>query len=763
VVAAAGQSPSVPTFVRILRLLLYVVGAFSIFWFFFSFIGVLIGVLLFAFSRDPRWRLHGFVLALCASISEFVAHTATALEPLHLAMRTGPVILASYLLAYLILALLVLPRASGASPGGPAERSPSILASLKARTRSFVTKSTRLARSLGRRARTPLTVVLIAIPVGLWASVSIHLGVLFDNAPRMLWIHAPSTVEPGQLFDVTVQAWDAYERLSATYRGTVRFSMETYRPDGNRRECPVSAQLPPAYTFTGRRRGSDMAYRIRNGKDNGSHRFSARIATPGIHYLLVYDSETRNTYYSNPIEVRRLPRSDQGESLEPANLEAADKGERIFWGDVHSHSGLSDGTGSAAHSFYYARHVACLDFYALTDHGEILMLIPGGFDRLEREADRAYEPGSFVTFQGVEWTQVKTGHYTCIFSGSRLIQKPRLSYLTVPTTDGLWSALDGFTERMNCRALALPHHTTQNSYLQDWTYINPKYVKLAEVTSVHGEFLYEQRHPLNYRGAIDPPPEYVHGSSIVDALRMGKRLILYAASDEHDGHPGHSLSHTAAAVGHQRPLTTWHPRIGHPYPGGLTAVRARELTREAVFSALETGHIFAVSDHGRPLLTFTVNGIGVGHHASATGGTTIGAVQVDESTTARTIAIFLAQDGCPPATRNAASSAMVDPGWRPDWRASIEIIKNGKLLAALPVDRPVARFQYVDRAPVTGAAYERVECVRQKGRSYINRYSDNPVDPDTLNTGGADFYLIRVTGRNGRAAYAGPIWVSVEP
>ncbi|UCF98365.1 MAG: DUF3604 domain-containing protein, partial [Spirochaetaceae bacterium] len=483
--------------------------------------------------------------------------------------------------------------------------------------------------------------------------------------------------------------------------------------------------------------------------------FSARIDTPGIHYLVVHDSVTRNTYFSNPIDVRELGHGEDGDS--------GPGFERVYWGDIHSHSDLSDGTGTAAHSFYFARQVARLDFYALTDHGEILSLGFGTFDKLEQATNEAHEPQAFVTLHGVEWTQVKTGHFTCIFSGDRLIREPRLSYLAVPTTERLWATLDMFTEAEDCRALALPHHTTQNSYLQDWTYINPKYVKLAEVSSVHGEFLFEQRHPLNYRGAIDPPPEYVHGSSIVDALRMGKRLILYAAGDEHDGHPGHSLSHTAAAVGHQRPMTRWRTRIGHPYPGGLTAVYARDLTREAVFSALEQGCLFAGSDHGRPLLSFTVNGVAVGHTPPSGGDDTSGPVQVGEQITPRVIEVFLAQDGSPAATRDRAASASVENDWRPDWSANIEIIKNGELLTRIPVDHPVSRIEYVDRAPVTGASYGREECFEDGGSFYINRYSDNPVEPHMLHTGGVDFYIVRVVGRNGRSAYAGPIWVEVNP
>jgi hypothetical protein len=160
-------------------------------------------------------------------------------------------------------------------------------------------------------------------------------------------------------------------------------------------------------------------------------------------------------------------------------------------------------------------------------------------------------------------------------------------------------------------------------------------------------------------------------------------------------------------------------------------------------------------------------------------------VRVAGPTSPRRIEIFLAQDGSPAATRGTSAAAAlmaatagsgsqsspVQPGtqsgeqsgWKPDWHADIEIIKNGELLHTIPVNAPVSRAEFVDRAPVTGAAYGIEECFPKDGQSYINRFSDNPVDPATLNTGGADFYLVRVVGRNGRSAYAGPIWVEAGP
>ncbi|MBN1834408.1 MAG: hypothetical protein JW820_01090, partial [Spirochaetales bacterium] len=261
---------------RVLRVAAYAFGACSIFWFFFSIIGITIGVLYFLLMRDFRWRAHGLALAACAATSELVARTGSAVEPLLLAMRSGPPLFGAYLLGWLLGGLLTRGR---------------LRAGLRSRLRwRWSGLRARLAHAVPPWAGALLTVVAALVPVALWASVSIHLGVLFDNAPRMLWVHAPSTPEAGERFTVTVQAWDAFERLSAVYQGTIGFAVQSYGRDGGELEPGMEAELPGEHTFTGRKRGSDMAYRVRDGRDNGRHAFRARIRTPGIHYLVVQDS-----------------------------------------------------------------------------------------------------------------------------------------------------------------------------------------------------------------------------------------------------------------------------------------------------------------------------------------------------------------------------------------------------------------------------------------------------------------------------------------
>ena len=699
-----------PRLRRIPRLIVYGFGIVTLFWYFWCVIGLVIGVMYYIFLKDNAWKRNGIVLAIAIGFITVFVYFYKEIAPLPIVIWYSVIFIISYSAFLLILEML--------------KRRKIIIKKIIQWYQSY--------EKLSKRKHRAIELFIIFIPITLWTSVSIDLGVIFDNNPRLLWVNVPTMVKPNEVFDITVEAWDPFERLSAVYKGNVEFSIQSYNLTNYDLIINAEVNLPDSYKFSGQIFGSDIAYEIRDGKDNGRHVFQASITTPGFHYILVNDSVTRNTYYSNPIIVNIYSSSDPF----------------IAWGDLHTHSQLSDGTGTADHSFYYAKHIACLDFNALTDHAEIMMFSPWSFNILEASTNNWYEPNNFVTFHGIEWTCVRTGHYTCIFSGNTLLKSPILdSYFTVKSPQALWNVLDDFTSRQGVRALALPHHTTKEAYIQDWTYNNPKYVKLAEVSSVHGEFLFEQRHELNYVGAIDKPPAYTNGSSIIDAFTMGYRMTMYVSSDEHDGHPGHSLSHTRAYIGHQRPFSLWHTRNEHPYPGGLTAVYVDNLTREGVFSGLEKQRIYANSDHGRPILIFQINGTHVGGDSTFI---------ASSSTGHREINIFLAQDGAPVAQKSKAAS--VTPNWIPNWNANIEIIKNGKLWHTEQISSPIVNITIIDREPITGISYKN-SCIKKGNNYYINQYSDNPIDPSTLNTNGYDFYLIRVVGENGRISYAGPIWV----
>lgn len=701
---------------RLLRVIVFIVAIYPISLFWWSFIGIIFGLVFFFLSKDPAWKRNGLVLAFTTGYTTFLVETLNV-----------------YWMALGLLILFVYGIMLGLVPVG-----------------SWVLKKTRKKRlhlrrrvikgikELSSEAKRGIKIVVVVLPILLWMFSSLNFSLMLINEPHLLWVHAPSTVNPGENFPITVESWDIYERLSCNYHGRVEFSLISYNLTDFSFIGSPNVSLPGAYAFTGQLFGQGFipGYLIFDGRDNGKHVFSVQINTTGIHYILVNDSLSGNTYWSNPIMVDNFSTSP-----------------KIYWGDLHGHTILSDGSGTVEESYYYARHVACLDYCAITDHGEQLSLHGlnyFGFTMMEAITNLANAPGQFVALQGAEWTPhyvstvfIDFGHFTCVFSGDEL---PWFTANKETSPGALWSFFDQYTAQSGERALAIPHHTIRSTFIQDWTYVNPKYVKLAEVTSVHGECLFEGHETLNYRGSVDVPEQITHGSSINDALKMGFNLTLSASGDNHDGHPGHSLSHTPAYIGHNWPFSTAHARNGHPYPSGLTAVYADNLTRNGVFTGLENQRVYASSDYARPFLNFTIDGVSAGDGST---------LLVPTNTTQRNISIILAQDGAPAPGRRTAAS--VSDNWVPNWVATIEVIKNGLLWNQTVVTTPVYNLSLPDPEMINGTSYD--WSITSGGNNYINRFSDNPVDPSTLNTGGRDYYIVRIVGANYRTAYAGPIWV----
>lgn len=90
-----------------------------------------------------------------------------------------------------------------------------------------------------------------------------------------------------------------------------------------------------------------------------------------------------------------------------------------YRGDLHAHTSYSDGCRLPAEAYEYARDEAKLDFFAVTDHSQLLT-----FDEYAdtiAQAKHFDQPGRFVALYGVEATE-GTGHLCCYLSPT-----PRLS------------------------------------------------------------------------------------------------------------------------------------------------------------------------------------------------------------------------------------------------------------------------------------------------------------------------------------------------
>ena len=95
------------------------------------------------------------------------------------------------------------------------------------------------------------------------------------------------------------------------------------------------------------------------------------------------------------------------------------------------------------------------------------------------------------------------------------------------------------------------------------------------------------------------------GAGAWEALRRGYRLGMIASSDNHVGMPGRSYQHDR--------------QVHTPFPGGLAAVWAPELTREALFDALKSRRCYGTTG-ARIILDFTLNDQPMGSILEVEGG-----------------------------------------------------------------------------------------------------------------------------------------------
>jgi len=83
---------------------------------------------------------------------------------------------------------------------------------------------------------------------------------------------------------------------------------------------------------------------------------------------------------------------------------------RVYYGDLHNHTLLSDGTGMPEDAYSYARDMGHMDFFGLSDHEWVMTDSSWAYTR--RIADAFNENNRFVTFCGFEWSSMRYGHCT---------------------------------------------------------------------------------------------------------------------------------------------------------------------------------------------------------------------------------------------------------------------------------------------------------------------------------------------------------------
>ena len=351
--------------------------------------------------------------------------------------------------------------------------------------------------------------------------------------PTRLFMLGPPRVPVGEKFELTLAALDPGNNLVESFTGPIELAAEG-----------EGLTLPTQVRFT--------------TADRGAIRITAEATETGLVTVTARDPTGRlQPTESNPI-ICAERRQEQY---------------TLYWGDLQCHSNRSDGSGSPQELYRYARDVARLDVTVLTDHDHWgyrpLDEDPRQWRRLCKLADRLYEPGSFVTFAGYEWTNWTWGHMHVIFENT---DEAVIHSWQRPESDDpkkLWSLLGD----RSC--ITIPHHSGGGPVPTSWKFYDPRMVPVMEITSVHGV---SER--MDHPKVIYSPEESGMAQS---ALARGYRLGFVGSGDTHDGHPG------------MRSLTGG--------TSGLVGIYATSLTRSAILEAIRARRVYATTG-SRAVLRF---------------------------------------------------------------------------------------------------------------------------------------------------------------
>ena len=309
-------------------------------------------------------------------------------------------------------------------------------------------------------------------------------------------------------------------------------------------------------------------------EDAGSKRFPGSVVfkREGIHRVTVQSTSAQGgsplRAVSNPVKC-----AEQTDDYD------------ILWGDLHGHTYCSDGTHSPEFYFNYARTVGFLDFCALTDHDTIGDEM---WQRMVEATARAYELDEFTTFLGYEWTGDQGISIIVLFKHGVGGYYPSSEVASRRNSD--------FISLLNGEADAMVMRHDMPGLRDRWQPLDAtgELERLVEI--------YSPYHASEAAGRPHAHGPLDEGNSVQAALADGLRFGFIGCSDSHASMPGRRQSLSKGTPGYG----------SRPY--GLTAVYARENTREEVFSALRARRCYAATD--RILLDVRLNGHRMGEEIS---------------------------------------------------------------------------------------------------------------------------------------------------
>ena len=248
-------------------------------------------------------------------------------------------------------------------------------------------------------------------------------------------------------------------------------------------------------------------------------------------------------------------------------------GSSIFFGDIHCHTGFSDGDYPIEDAIAWARHRIGLDFAGPGDHisqqGDFAGLTVSDYVRFGRQYEQT---GKFCRVPALE-SSCAGGHQLLCARDFTTFVKFMADYVKQvgPTADTMDSAAfyQALTAIMPAGlAMVMPVHPI--GHPNRWPDI-PDKSRVCAAEIVHGGGSHESHEADS--NWLAPEGGAREESSIRQALANGYRLGFLGESDNHRCLPG-------------QPMVGFH---------GMTAVQAQQLDTASVFDAIRDGRCYATT------------------------------------------------------------------------------------------------------------------------------------------------------------------------
>ncbi|MFO8007887.1 MAG: DUF3604 domain-containing protein [Candidatus Brocadiia bacterium] len=495
--------------------------------------------------------------------------------------------------------------------------------------------------------------------MGSYRSRFARFGPKFDAESHFLHLIAPSVVRPGESFALRAVMMDAAGMPAEDWTGRAAL-----RPSGE------ALRTPAVLEFTPRARGA--------------------VCLEGL------VAEEPGGYF-----IEAEPEGCPGRSPRSNAIQARTHGPRLFWGDIHAHTTVSnchaDLCKDPEFGYWYGRDVALLDFCAAADHLRGIHRREGNWQIIKDAAREHHAPGEFVTFLAFESSHASgcggdnNVYYNADDADHFWVDREDMKG-TQPkvTLRELWDWLDA----RGVPYITVPHHTARAAKYRDFAedgFYNPARETVLEVFSWWGSS--ESRHDDLFLkgGKADCRAHWT------DALELGYRYGVIGSSDTHHTMPGTPYPVNAENYGYAQMRLNCQ---------GLAAVYADELERNALFGALEQRRCYATT-FWRPVIEFEVSGAEMGRE-----------VRADEGLR---------------NARHARAEVATPDG------ATLTLLRNNQPIARQRLDAGLASFSFTDEQPLEPL------CLDDKA-------GDGP--PFV-------FYFLKLEPRSGQVAWSSPVWVTM--